>query len=113
MTFGNEKGEKVVLTMNGKEKQFLLDRTQSGDIDFQEDFGVVMKMPVDNLPEGENEFRILMDRSSVEVFLNGGQYVMTAQLFPNENYSALEISNTSSETLKLSDFQTGRIKRVW
>jgi len=113
LTFKNKKEEELVLTLDGEEGQFLLDRTQSGRIDFQKDFALVAKMPVDDLPSGPYEVRILMDQSSVEVFLNGGQYVMTGQLFPTENYNSLEIANTSSDMMRVFDFELGRVKRVW
>ncbi len=113
LRFKNEKNEELVLTLDGEKDLFLLDRTQSGQTDFQKDFASVAKMPVDNLPEGEYEVRILMDRSSVEVFINQGQYVMTAQLFPNKDYRTLEIENTSGHLLKFNDFEVNRVGRIW
>lgn len=113
LTLKNEKDEKVVLAMNGKEEKFLLDRTQSGQTDFQEDFASVSKIPVINLPEEAYEVRILLDRSSIEVFINGGQYVMTGQIFPNQNYNILEIENTSKQPLKFTDFEVSRVQRIW
>ena len=70
-------------------------------------------MPIPNLPSGEYEVRILMDWSSVEIFINGGQYVMTAQIFPNENYRTLVISNPAEAELELVEFAISRIKSIW
>ena len=69
------------MTMMGKDKTFFLDRSNSGIVDFQEDFGKgVQQMPVPDLPDGEYEVSILIDWSSVEVFINNGQYVMTSNI---------------------------------
>jgi len=111
--FKNEKNEELVLTMDDEKAQFLLDRTQSGQTDFQKDFAIVAKMPVGNLPENEYEVRILMDRSSVEVFINEGQYVMTAQLFPNQDYRTLKIENTSRQPLLFRGFKVNRVGGIW
>jgi fructan beta-fructosidase len=55
-----------------KEQQFFLDRTNSANVDFQKDFAIVQGMPVKSLPKGENEVRLLIDNSSIEVFINKG-----------------------------------------
>lgn len=71
-------------------------------------------MPIPDLPDGEYEVRIFMDRSSIEIFLNQGQYVMTAQVFPNENYNVLNIVNTSdAKALEFKKFGIGTVKGVW
>jgi len=113
LTFKNQSDEKLLLKMNSENEEFLIDRSQSGKTDFQKDFGNPMKMPLDNLPEGEIEVRIIMDWSSVEVFINKGQYVMTAQVFPNGHYTNLEIDNTSKATLELNDFGINKVEGSW
>ena len=113
LTFGNTEKEKLILTLMGQEKEFFLDRTSSGKSDFQEDFAGVQQMPVPDLPDGEYEVRILMDRSSIEIFINEGQYVMTAQVFPNEFYSTLEIKNSSEEIIELNNFAINPVGRTW
>ena len=113
ISYKNQSDEQLIVTMNGEKKEFSVDRSKSGKIDFQDDFGSTMQMPLENLPEGEIEVRILMDWSSVEVFINRGQYVMTAQLFPNEAYNTLEIDNTAKATLKLNNFGINKVEGTW
>lgn len=91
---------------------FILDRTRSGKTDFEDSFPSVQQMPVKELPE-EFEVRILTDWSSVEVFLNKGQYVMTAQVFPNAPYDELSLKNTGNATLTLDDFEYSVIEAIW
>jgi len=113
-SFKNSSGESVMLSMIDEQNLFLLGRSSSGKVDFNKDFGKgTQKMPVTNLPDGEVEVRMLLDASSVEVFINQGQYVMTAQLFPNANYNELIVINYSDTPLEIVDFKVGRVKRVW
>ncbi len=114
LVFGNSAKDELVLAMSGKQKTFFLDRSKSGKVDFQEDFGKgVQQMPVHFLPEGEYEVRILVDWSSIEIFINEGQYVMTSQIFPNGNYTGLIIKNTGENVLQCNGFQVNEVSRIW
>ncbi|MGB5666180.1 MAG: glycoside hydrolase family 32 protein [Maribacter sp.] len=114
MKLKNSLDENLVLNFDAENQLILLDRTQSGKIDFQEDFGNhIQQMPIDNLPDTEFEVRIILDHSSIEIFINKGQYVMTAQLFPNEQYNMLMIENTSAGPLRLKDFGISKVTRIW
>lgn len=70
-------------------------------------------MPVANLPEDLFEVRVLMDWSSVDIFINEGQYAMTAQLFPNSPYNELQISNTGTSQLTLENFEISKGESIW
>jgi len=56
---------------------------------------------------------MLLDHSSLELFINEGQYVMTNQIFPNEFFRALTIVNNSENELKIEDFTEHKVERVW
>lgn len=114
LTFSNEQDEDLVLTMDGIENDFLINRSASGKTDFQEDFGKQpLRMPIPNLPPGQVEVRLLLDASSVELFINGGQYVMTAQLFPNAPYTDLKIENKGKEPLEFDSFEVSAAESIW
>ena len=113
ITFKNEQGEQLVLEMESAEKLCILDRSESGVVDFQETFAGSQQMPLDNLPEGEVEVRIFLDASSIEVFINKGQYVMTSQIFPTNSYSDLEIKNMGKAASKIRDLKVHKVTGVW
>ena len=114
LKLSNGVNDELLLTMSGKEKTFFLDRSKSGKVDFQQDFGKgIQQMPVPDLPIGEYEVRILIDLSSIEVFVNKGQYVMTSQIFPNENYTDLTIENFDDNELSMKAFSMNEVKRIW
>ena len=116
MSFSNQLNDELILSMNADKGIFKIDRSHSGNVDFEDSFKNDSSMPVTNLPEGEAfEVRILMDWSSIEVFIGNGQYVMTQQIFPKSPYENFKIENTNSEInqIVLNDFQINGISRIW
>ncbi|WP_319371657.1 sucrose-6-phosphate hydrolase [uncultured Ilyobacter sp.] len=78
--------EKTVLKYDYSEKKVILDRGSSGEI-FAEEYGTVRKCFLDSL---EIVFHIFMDKSLIEVFINDGEEVFTARIFPDEKSSGIE-----------------------
>ncbi|KAK9473861.1 glycosyl hydrolase [Dipodascopsis tothii] len=77
-----------------------VDRQASGDVEFSTSFPGVYYGPLSKQKDGSVKLRILLDWSSVEVFGNVGESVITAQIFP------------SSADTKLALFSTGTAKNV-
>ncbi len=114
LKFSNGANDELLLTMMGEGTTFFLDRSKSGKVDFQEDFGKgIQQMPVPNLPDGEYEVSVFIDWSSVEVFINNGQYVMTSQIFPNSHYTDLTVENLDDSALSMKSFSINEVKRIW
>ena len=83
----NGKGEEVAMYYDTVRKQFVMDRSKSGIVDFSRDFPAVTAAPV----EGTDEIslRLFVDRSSIEAFGDEGKFVMTNLVFPAEPYNKL------------------------
>ncbi|MEP2238659.1 MAG: GH32 C-terminal domain-containing protein, partial [Maribacter sp.] len=114
MYFRNKNGDSLSIDIDRDKKIVTLDRRKSGKVDFSEKFAPgVQQMKIPNIPEGPIEIVMLLDHSSLELFINGGQYVMTNQIFPNEFFRALTIVNNSEEKLKIEDFTEHKVERVW
>ncbi|MBM1104704.1 glycoside hydrolase family 32 protein [Aurantibacter crassamenti] len=113
LSLSNSLKEEVILTVSDDENMVTLNRVNSGKTEFQEDFGSIQKMPINELPEDAYEVRILVDQSSIEIFINEGQHVMTAQLFPNEPYNSLILENLSEDELLFNDFGLNKVSRIW
>jgi fructan beta-fructosidase len=113
LSFKNEAGEELLLELDSEEGLLVLDRSKSGIVDFQEMFANIQQMPLDNLPEGNLEFDIFLDASSVEVFVNKGQFVMTSQLFPTRSFDELVISNDGNKASLVPELRTYSVKRIW
>ncbi len=87
ITFSNEVGEKLVIT---KENSLVsIDRRNAGKNDFQRDFAAIHSAP---MSWEAKEIRIFMDASSIELFVNNGELVMTSILFPTSPWKSVEIS---------------------
>ncbi|KAA8327171.1 sucrose-6-phosphate hydrolase [Leuconostoc carnosum] len=69
------------LTLNRTEQQIILDRTHSG-IALNIENGNVRKQQL--VIEKSVQLDMLIDRSSVEIFVNQGELVFTARIFPDE-----------------------------
>jgi levanase/fructan beta-fructosidase len=86
----NDKGEAVLLGLNNSKKFFFIDRSESGNTIFQEDFGSKpSKAPAKNVTNNL-EVKLVIDKSSIEVFYNRGEIVMTELFFstaPMTKYS--------------------------
>ncbi|HJA87919.1 MAG TPA: DUF4980 domain-containing protein [Candidatus Parabacteroides intestinavium] len=87
----NAKDEKIYMYYNVPQKQFVMDRSESGLTDFSKDFPAVTVAPV-----GDTDIiriRLFIDKSSIEVFGEDGKYVMTNRVFPNAPYNRLQFES--------------------
>nr|WP_297787291.1 glycoside hydrolase family 32 protein [uncultured Allomuricauda sp.] len=94
LLFKNELDEVLVLSMDSQKQIFSVDRRLSGKVDFQEGFGDKKHIAsLKGLKQGSHQFRILMDWSSMEWFVDQGMLSMTEQIFPTKPYNILIINN--------------------
>jgi len=104
VVFSNSQGEKVVMQYDPAAATLSFDRTQSGITDFSEGFPAVTVTPTHEA-SGRIALRIFVDRSSMEVFGNDGEFVMTNLVFPRTPYTALSVSaeggNAKIENLRI------------
>jgi fructan beta-fructosidase len=83
----NAQGEKIRYIFDLKQKSLMVDRKQSGLTDFHHNFASVPFAP---LPMNKNyQVKLLVDRASSEIFLNGGEAVLTNIHFPSSWYNVL------------------------
>lgn len=80
----NDKGEKVSMYYDLNRKQFVMDRSESGTVDFSKDFPAVTVAPAN--VDKELTLRLFVDRSSIEAFGEDGRFVMTNLVFPSQPY---------------------------
>lgn len=84
--FSNDKGQK--LTMRFENGVFSLDRSQSEQTELMETFCSVRHCKVEKLESIE----IFFDRSIVEIFLNGGEKVLTSRFFIENRQNSVKVS---------------------
>lgn len=87
----NSDGGKVAMTYDAVAHTLSFDRTKSGVVDFSQDFPAVTVAPTFET-DNRISLRIFIDRSSIEVFGNNGNFVMTNLVFPTIPYTRLSVS---------------------
>ena len=103
----NTKNEKIEVKFDKAAKQIILDRRTSGLSAFKDNFASEMKAP---LTAGkEYRIRLLVDKASVELFVNEGETVMTSIFFPTENMNTLRLFTAKGE-MKVSGIRISGIK---
>jgi fructan beta-fructosidase len=103
VTFSNQAGESVKLGKSGD--NFFFDRSASGKTDFHAEFGKVHHLPLEGIQI--QSLRVFIDQSSIEVFINGGERVMTELVFPKEPYTQLALEGFKA------DQEIHYLSRIW
>ena len=105
-TLENSIGEKVVFGIDNNKQELFIDRTKSGKTNFKTNFADrISKAPLAKSYKNAT-FKIVLDKTSIEIFFNDGEKVMTEIFFPNENFSELGLStNTKGTTIGISAHQ--------
>lgn len=78
-------GSYTLVGHNRERRELFVDRTNSGETGFSKDFPARVSAPLTLSNPGQLQIRILVDRSSIEVFAEHGRLVMTELVFPRQN----------------------------
>jgi fructan beta-fructosidase len=88
IVFSNNFNEKLIIGYDTAKKQYYIDRSKAGISNFNEGFAAVAVAPKFRLPgELYMYLSIILDKSSVELFVDGGRTVMTALFFPTHPFT--------------------------
>jgi len=92
IVLSNTYNEKLIVGYQEDKKQFYIDRTNAGVSNFNQGFAAVAVAP--RLSFAMNmDLSILLDKTSIELFADGGRTVMTALFFPTFPYTKWEIKS--------------------
>ncbi|GAB5398956.1 MAG: glycoside hydrolase family 32 protein [Aureisphaera sp.] len=109
--FMNDANESISFSMKPEEGMLYFDRTNSGIVAFEESFGKeIQKQPYIPM-DREVDIRFIMDASSVEIFMDEGSFIFTNQIFPEKEYTILEIKGDSKAVLR--QFTYHSINSIW
>ena len=96
ITLSNARDEQVVMTYNPKDCTFSMDRTQSGNTGFSDMFKAKTIAPTHGTIR---QFRVFIDKCSIEAFDAAGKMAMTNLVFPTEPYGRLTVNGAAKTTL--------------
>lgn len=110
ITLSNNAGEKVVFGYGKTANQYFIDRSQSGKIDFANDFGNKIVAP--RFSTNKNtDITLVIDVASVEVFADKGLSVLTAIFFPTSDYT--DITITSKDRFVIKTLNLSHLNSTW
>jgi fructan beta-fructosidase len=90
LEFANSDEQRVAFRINRRLRRYELDRSKSGAVDFHDRFADEQFAPM----AGKGtvvSLRVFSDRSSIEIFINEGETVMTAIDFPSSPYTRVTL----------------------
>ena len=91
--------------------QLYIDRSNSGDVSFDPTFAGLQTAPL-ALNHGTLRLHILVDASSVEVFADQGQVVLTDQIFPDAGSTGVS-AFAQGGSAKLDDIEAWHLRSIW
>lgn len=101
ITLSNDKGEKVVMTLDPSKKTFSMNRNHSGNVSFSKDFPAVTTAPL-FVHRPSYTVRLFIDRCSIEAFDGEGAWAMTNLVFPSEPYNRVEVNGGTATIYELN-----------
>ncbi|WP_278022847.1 GH32 C-terminal domain-containing protein [Flavobacterium ginsengisoli] len=102
-TLSNLDGESLSFGLNNKENFLFIDRSKAGKVDFSDKFASTISKAFLEGSQKSAAFKIILDKTSIEIFYNNGEKVMTEIFFLNKPFSALSIS--SKEKMEINNFK--------
>lgn len=87
-----------------------VDRRQSGKTEFHSAFPGNYEAPVHGI-DGKRVLRLFLDTSSVEVFANDGESVISALVLPTETKQAIQVTS-SNPALKIRRFTAWKLEKA-
>ena len=112
LIFSNEVKDALIINYNAKLKTFSIDRRHSGIVNFEKSFGEkIHKTKIPNITTETIDYQVIVDWSSIEIFLNGGVYSFTEQIFPNKPYTKLRIQSDKNQEIK--NLTISKITGIW
>lgn len=94
----NSVGDSIKFGVNNNEKEFFLDRTKSGNLSFSDKFAPNISIAIIKEEYKSIDVRVLLDKTSIEIFYNNGKTVMTEIFFPQK---PLEIFSVKSKKFNI------------
>ncbi len=92
LSFYNDLGDSLHVLYDQTAAELSIDRRASGIVDFEDGFAAVHTAPFAAI-EDEIRLRVMLDWSSIEVFVDGGIVTMTDQVFPRKPYDKVQLSS--------------------
>ncbi|GEA87358.1 glycoside hydrolase family 32 protein [Cellulomonas cellasea] len=105
-------GEQTVIGYDVERSELYVDRTRSGAVGFSPAFPSIERAPLEPDAYGNVTLRVLVDRSSVEVFAGEGQVAITDLVLPARGSDGVELFSTGGRA-RLTDMKVWHLASSW
>ncbi|MEZ4884307.1 MAG: GH32 C-terminal domain-containing protein [Chitinophagales bacterium] len=102
----------TIIGYDAVKNQVFVDRSQSSQTNFEGNFREVFNAPLENTSL-DITLHIFVDRSSVEVFVNEGERVITARIFPSLAADGLSFFQEGASDATVSSFDFWNLASIW
>ena len=99
IVFSNAFNEKLIIGYDAAKKQFFIDRRNAGVSNFHQGFAALPTAPR-FVADAEMDLSVLIDKTSVELFADGGRTVMTALFFPTHPFTNCSLQSKEGISVK-------------
>lgn len=107
----NNSNRKVVISYDVSSSTLYLDRTKSGNVSFSSSFPNIVSAPL-KTSNGIIKLHIFIDQSSIEIFANNGEIVMSSLIFPYPSNKLIQLFSENGTTI-LKSFSAYNLKSIW
>ena len=108
-TLGDSK-EKLIINFDKTSGLVSIDRSGSGQVDFNNQFKQIISCPFIPKTNLITNIQILIDKTSIELFIDNGEKVMTALFFPVYQYNLLKVEGSNSVP-QISNFNLVKLNK--
>lgn len=108
LTLSNSHGDELIFGYDAAHKMFFLDRSGSGKTGFSEKFSEKVATAPRASKEKNLNAKIILDKTSIELFYDNGSTVMTGIFFPNEPFEKLYIAS-DNENFTLTKIEINQL----
>jgi fructan beta-fructosidase len=108
----NSDNEFIEIGIKTADELMYIDRRYSGKTGFKEEFAGLHTAPLNLNTSEEIELQIFIDKSSIEVFYNDGEVVMTEIFFPNEDLNQITLISENG-SIKLKSGKIYSLNSIW
>lgn len=96
-SLNNTVGDTLKFGINNKENFLFIDRKKSGIVNFSNDFANKISKTALDKSFKSIELKIILDKTSIEIFFNKGEEVLTEIFFPKQPYQNLTIESSGND----------------
>ena len=91
-SFSNKSNNSIRFGINKKEKYFFIDRKNAGIVSFSDNFANQISKAPFSIDFDKVDVRVIVDKTSIEIFYNNGKTVMTEIFFPEKPMETFSVT---------------------